>query len=337
MSLNDEKPVQDTETFDFGIKKKKKKKAVPDFDDDSQQQESEQTTILADDDAAAEPAATGAAAEDDDAANVFADLKKKKKKKKATFEGDDTPTGTTEDGADAEGADDADASGAAAAPAEEFVFGEKKKKKRSKKTDLADFEAALKDGTESVGVEETAAGEETAGAKASEGEPWLGSTRDYTYEELLHRVFSVLRENNPDLVGDKKRYTIAPPQVLREGTKKTLFANVVDICKRMHRQPDHVIQFLFAELGTTGSIDGAQRLVIKGRFQPKQIENVLKRYIMEYVTCKTCKSADTIMMKENRLFFLQCESCGSTRTVSAIKTGFVAQTRDARKAARANA
>ena len=47
----------------------------------------------------------------------------------------------------------------------------------------------------------------------------------------------------------------------------------------MRRQPDHVIQFLFAELGTSGSMDGSQRLVIKGRFQPKQIESVLKKYI----------------------------------------------------------
>ena len=105
--------------------------------------------------------------------------------------------------------------------------------------------------------------------------------------------------------------------------------------KRMHRQPDHLIQYLFAELGTTGSIDGAQRLLIKGRFQQKQIEIVLKRYIgasflahilVEYVQCKTCRSADTALVKENRLFFLQCEACGSSRTVSAIKTGFMAQT-----------
>ena len=94
----------------------------------------------------------------------------------------------------------------------------------------------------------------------------------------------------------------------------------------MHRQPDHLIQYLFAELGTTGSIDGAQRLLIKGRFQQKQIEIVLKRYIAEYVQCKTCRSPDTNLVKENRLFFLQCESCGSSRTVSAIKTGFMAQT-----------
>ena len=40
-----------------------------------------------------------------------------------------------------------------------------------------------------------------------------------------------------------------------------------------------MIQFLFTELGTTGSVDGAQQLIIKGRWQQKQIENVLRRYI----------------------------------------------------------
>ena len=81
---------------------------------------------------------------------------------------------------------------------------------------------------------------------------------------------------------DRKKYTIVPPQVQRDGSKKTVFANIADICRRMHRQPEHVIQFLFAELGTMGSIDGTGRLVIRGRFQPKQIENVLRRYIGEY-------------------------------------------------------
>lgn len=32
---------------------------------------------------------------------------------------------------------------------------------------------------------------------------------------------------------------------------------------------------------------------------------------VEYVTCKICKSPDTILDKENRLYFMTCESCGS--------------------------
>jgi hypothetical protein len=37
----------------------------------------------------------------------------------------------------------------------------------------------------------------------------------------------------------------------------------------MQRQAEHVLSFLLAELGTQGSIDGQQRLVLKGRFTPK--------------------------------------------------------------------
>lgn len=105
---------------------------------------------------------------------------------------------------------------------------------------------------------------------------------------------------------------------------------------RMHRQPDHVMAFLLAELGTSGSLDGQQRLVVKGRFAPKNFEGILRRYVSkyppcilncciwtimlmmvkidlysvfidEYVICLGCKSPDTILSKENRLFFLRCE------------------------------
>lgn len=46
------------------------------------------------------------------------------------------------------------------------------------------------------------------------------------------------------------------------------------------------------------------------------------RYIKEYVTCHTCRSPDTILQKDTRLFFLQCETCGSRCSVASIKSGF---------------
>lgn len=50
------------------------------------------------------------------------------------------------------------------------------------------------------------------------------------------------------------------------------------IIQKNFRQPKHLLDFLLAELGTSGSMDGNQQLIIKGRFQSKQIENVLRRY-----------------------------------------------------------
>uniref|UniRef100_A0A8B9LGR7 Eukaryotic translation initiation factor 2 subunit 2 n=1 Tax=Astyanax mexicanus TaxID=7994 RepID=A0A8B9LGR7_ASTMX len=159
------------------------------------------------------------------------------------------------------------------------------------------------------------------------GPAWAGTERDYTYDELLSRVFNIMREKNPDMVaGEKRKFVMKPPQVVRVGTKKTSFVNFTDICKLLHRQPKHLLAFLLAELGTSGSIDGNNQLVIKGRFQQKQIENVLRRYIKEYVTCHTCRSPETILQKDTRLYFLQCETCHSRCSVASIKTGFQAVT-----------
>ena len=70
-------------------------------------------------------------------------------------------------------------------------------------------------------------------------------------------------------------------QVVREGTKKTVFLNFAELCKAFNRNLEHVMQFLIFELGTTGSLDGQQRLVVKGRFNPHNFETVLRAYIVE--------------------------------------------------------
>jgi len=159
-------------------------------------------------------------------------------------------------------------------------------------------------------------------------EAWMDSDRDYSYDELLQRVFGIMRDRNPDMVaGEKKKFVMRPPQVVKVGTKKTAFVNFTEIAKMLHRQPKHLLSFLTAELGTPGAaIDGNDQLILKGRFQQKHIENVLRRYIKEFVTCHTCRSPDTLLNKETRLFFLQCMSCHSRCSVQTIKTGFQAVT-----------
>ncbi|PWA35260.1 Translation initiation factor IF2/IF5 [Artemisia annua] len=199
------------------------------------------------------------------------------------------------------------------------------KKKKKKQVDTEPLDEDKENNGEDVNSS-TSQDEEGEGVVLEEDRlPWEGTDRDYKYEELLGRVFHILREHNPELAGDRRRTVMRPPQVLREGTKKTVFANFMELCKSMHRQPEHVMTFLMAELGTSGSLDGQQRLVVKGRFAPKNFEGILRRYVNEYVICNGCKSADTILSKENRLFFLRCEKCGSGRSVAQIKAGFVAR------------
>jgi len=242
-------------------------------------------------------------------------MKKKKKKKKV-------------EDADAEGGD------AAAEDGGLDLSMKKKKKKKAKDAGAEDDEFTAKLKQLEVKDDEPQAEEvETGDMDAGTGTWAHDETKIISYPPLLERFFAQLSQKNPDhALSGTKSYKIPPPQCMREGNRKTVFANIADICKRMKRTDEHVTAYLFAELGTNGSTDGSRRLVIKGRFQQKQIENVVRKYIIEYVTCKTCKSPDTELNKgENRLYFVTCNNCGSRRSVQAIKTGFSAQVGKRRK------
>ncbi|KAK7115223.1 hypothetical protein V1264_001137 [Littorina saxatilis] len=243
----------------------------------------------------------------------FGGLKKKKKKKKA-FDMEEVGDALPQE----DGSNQTAGEGGDFGMDDEFSLdlGKKKKKKKSRNTE--DFDEEIDRDEEDTGADQP---------DGSNNKAWSSSDRDYTYDELLLRVFDIMREKNPEMIaGDKKRFVMRPPQVLRVGTRKTSFANFADICRLLHRQPKHVLAFLLAELGTSGSVDGNNQLLIRGKYTQKQIENVLRRYIKEYVTCHTCRSRDTILQKDTRLFFLQCETCGSRCSVASIKTGFQAVT-----------
>ena len=61
-------------------------------------------------------------------------------------------------------------------------------------------------------MEEAAEAEEEdaddGGADENQEMPWLGSDRDYHYEELLGRVFGILRERNPELGGERSKTVV---------------------------------------------------------------------------------------------------------------------------------
>jgi len=302
--------MAEEEVFDPTLKKKKKKKKTP-FELDGTGEKPE--------------ASEAVEAEDED---LDMDLSKKKKKKKKVVLDDDD-----EDNEVAAVEEDIDLEN----------FGKKKKKKKKEALDLDDLGDALPDdnadddldlesfgkkkkkkkrGDLNLGEDESSENKEN-----EESNPWMNSDRDYTYDELLARAFSIIRDKNPEMeAGKPKTFVMRPPQVMKVGAKKTAFVNFNEIAKMLHRQPKHLLAFLFAELGTVGAIDGSNQLIIKGRFQQKHIENILRRYIKEYVMCHTCRSPDTILVKEGRIFFLQCMTCHSKCSVQTIKTGFQAVT-----------
>eukprot|EP00287_Rhodomonas_sp_CCMP768_P008259 CAMPEP_0196717632 /NCGR_PEP_ID=MMETSP1091-20130531/999_1 /TAXON_ID=302021 /ORGANISM="Rhodomonas sp., Strain CCMP768" /LENGTH=212 /DNA_ID=CAMNT_0042058045 /DNA_START=30 /DNA_END=668 /DNA_ORIENTATION=- len=163
----------------------------------------------------------------------------------------------------------------------------------------------------------------------------LGPNDIYPYADILQRVYDAIAEKNPELMGGKK-FTMIPPQVAREGSKKTVFVNFKDMCKRMHRTMDHVMSYFNAELGVACSLDPEGKLTFKGRFTPKQIESVVRNYMIAYVQCQMCKSFDSLLVKDSvtRLTFIECNRCQARKSVSNVEKGFHATNRADRKAAK---
>lgn len=254
----------------------------------------------------------------DDDAGLDLTLLKKKKKKKAVKAED-------EDGAEGGG----DEAAAGEEPAIDLGM-KKKKKKKVVKEGEDEFVAKLKaleldggaaagegveDGGEGAGdedeVEAPTAAPTSSKAAAADGDMDKGTgiwahdeTKAVPFALLMDRFFGQLALKNPDHASSGSRtYKIPPPQCLREGNKKTIFANIQEICKRMKRTEEHVTAYLFAELGTSGSVDGSRRLVIKGRFQQKQIENVLRKYIGEWSRLGCC------LLREDELLTMNSRVC----------------------------
>jgi len=185
---------------------------------------------------------------------------------------------------------------------------------------------------EETKTDEKATENETQEVAQTKGTEHSAEYKDaFNYEMLLTRIYNILKANNPAL-SEKTKLVIKPPQIIKLTGKRTAWANFVEICNQMKRAPEHVLSFVTAELGAEGSIN-EEKMLLKDKFNSKQIESLLKKYITEYVICSLCKTSNTVLVKDSntRLYILKCESCQSTRTVTSIRSGYHAVTKADRK------
>ena len=139
---------------------------------------------------------------------------------------------------------------------------------------------------------------------------------DLDYEKLLERA----REGLEDVMQNAERFSPPEPEILQEGSKKTIIRNFSEIVDSLRRDEKHLYKFLLQELGTAGSIDN-RRLVLQGRVPEKKINERIKLYIDTFIVCQECNRPDTSFLRTGRTLNLHCEACGAKRP---IRTNLVA-------------
>ncbi len=108
------------------------------------------------------------------------------------------------------------------------------------------------------------------------------------------------------------------------------------ICTAIKREPQHILDFLKAELDVEGNFGSEGNLILVGKYQNKHITNLYKQYLQLYVRCLDCRKLNTELTRDSstRLQYMTCQDCKATRTVQNIKKGFHAVKRGERRKAR---
>lgn len=132
------------------------------------------------------------------------------------------------------------------------------------------------------------------------------------YREMLDRAYEEL----PQHVDTYERFAVPRPDVRFVG-RRSIIMNFKEIADEFRRDPDHLLKFLSGEMATLANFDGT-RAVFQGRFGYDTIRNLLEIYTEKFVICPVCQRPDTRIVREKRLWFLQCEACGAR---SSIGTG----------------
>ena len=136
------------------------------------------------------------------------------------------------------------------------------------------------------------------------------SEKDYL--ELLKGA----REKLPERVFEKERFEIPRVQSFIEG-KKTVFTNFGKMASHLARDESHFCKFLTKELGTGGVVESG-KLVFVGKCSSFLLNEKINKYVKEFVTCRECGKQDTLLTREDRVWFLKCEACGAKRPVPSV-------------------
>jgi translation initiation factor 2 subunit 2 len=133
------------------------------------------------------------------------------------------------------------------------------------------------------------------------------------YKALLDRLYSKL----PDKV-QKVSGQALPTLIILHIGNNTIIKNFSEYCDRIRREDKICMRYLLKELAAPGSINENGQLVIQGKFSSSVINMLFERFLRAYVQCSTCKSLDTVLKKEKKIWYISCLACGAQTPVKPL-------------------
>ncbi len=146
-----------------------------------------------------------------------------------------------------------------------------------------------------------------------EQKPADTSILDLEYNKLLDKLYMAL----PPSTKSATRFEPPRAQTIIQG-KQTIWKNFVKVAKDLNREPDMLYKFVMKEISTSSTIVNDQSLVLNGVFDNYKINQILDKFINNFVLCSACKKPDTKLATHNGVKILKCSACGATTPLSKL-------------------
>ncbi|UJR09517.1 hypothetical protein I4U23_013755 [Adineta vaga] len=158
----------------------------------------------------------------------------------------------------------------------------------------------------------------------SNPEPSLENPIDllYDYDRLLARCLQRQEQDRPELILRCQTPISIPHADIVVGSSRTILLNWKSYVRLFHalsRDP-HAFQQYINEYYTCQSlINQREQLTFDVRTNKTTFDNVLRKFLDEYVTCLICQTAQTHLIKSDGIWRIECQLCGSQRTAKRLK------------------
>ena len=134
---------------------------------------------------------------------------------------------------------------------------------------------------------------------------------------MIDRFFEKLSEIKSS-VNIIKKY---PPILISRHNRSMIVRNFGEICNLMNRNPENMKNFIentiFGKVSNNGKITLSETGILEFHefVSSETINGTIKKYLNEYCKCHQCENLKTSLVKDDRIFYIECLGCNSKKPI----------------------
>ena len=144
----------------------------------------------------------------------------------------------------------------------------------------------------------------------------------YDYNCLLARCLQQCEHDRIELIQRCQTPISIPHADLLVGHSRTVILNWKSYLRLFHllQRDIHLFQQYINEYySCQTSLNSREQLTLNIRTNQVTFDNILRKFLDDYVTCLNCQTAQTHLIKSDHIWRIECQLCGSQRTVQRLR------------------